>query len=553
MKKILILITIVFGRLSFAQTAQDIDQLYSSFDESHPAVAAAVIHKGKVIYQKAFGSTHLDHGIPATIDTKFQIGGLSKHFTAFAIYLLESQGKIAFDDDIRIYLPELPQYKRTITIHHLLSQTSGLPDFWTLKNIAGWHRDDVFTQTHAMEIIQKMTPAYDPGEQYIYSNTDQLLLAQIISKVSNMSYSKFMNQELFKPLKMDNTVVLDNFEQFIPNTAASYEPTSNGFQRSALNYGIVGPTNIYTSVSDLTKWELNMIDPTVGSKELIAKLYTHAQLNNGETMDALFGRLTMAQQLYHLERGVPNYYQTGTLGGYASSIFKFIDSEFTTIVLSSGIPYSGYLGMRTAYMFLEDQFTEPERIDFVKLKTKKFTNKQLKEYVGTYWNAKSGYSRTIALKDDTLRYVRGNSQSTILPLGEDQFQMISFGDEKVMVSFESTGDSKRMLVTIGDSDPVYAERKTSISYSSEDLEAFTGIYLCKPLDVVYQFAVEDGFLVAKNIRVGTIHFKPITNNLFESDQWFFGGIQFRKSGSQIDGFTLSQEEVPALWFEKISS
>ena len=551
MKRILVTL-ILCTNLSFAQSPSDIDELFVEFDENHPAVAMAVISKGEIIYQKAFGSIQLDHKIPATIDTKFQLGGLSKHFTAFAIFLLESRGELSLNDDIRRYIKELPEYENVITVDHLLAQTSGFPDFWAMKNIAGWHRDDVFTQQHALAIIRNMEPAFAPGEGYIYSNTNQLLLAEIISRASGKSYAEYLKSELFGPLQMNNTLVLEDFEQFIPNVAASYERIEGGFKRSALNYGIVGPTNIYSSIADLSKWELNLRNPKVGNTEMIQKMYRQCTLNDGSTMDPLFGQLNYSQQLWHRERGIPNYYQMGTLGGYASAIFKFIDSEFTTIVLSSGMSYSGYLGMQTAYLYLEDEFLSPGNINYEELRTRKLSNNQLKQFEGIYWNKESGYSRSIVLKNDTLRYVRAEgNESQLLPLSKNRFQMMSFGDETITITFEENDDVQTMALVIGDSAPVYSTKTPPFSCNEQELTPYTGTYYCKQLNTVYEFSIEDGHLSAQNIRVGKINFKPVKEGLFESDRWYFGGIQFHKTGPEITGFTLSMEEVPTLQFEKI--
>ncbi len=528
---------------------EEIDQLFEPFNRNdHPAVAATMIYKGEVVYKKAFGSVALDQKVPASVHTKFQLGGLSKHFTAFAVLLLEEQGKLSLNDDIRTHLPELPNYQKTITIDHLLSMTSGLPDFWALKNIAGWHRDDVFTQDHAMTLIKNSQPGFDPGEDYIYSNTDILLLAEIVSKVSGQSFASFTKEHLFDPLGMTNTLVKDDFEQFIPNVATSYEADGDGFKYSALNYGIVGPTNVYSTVDDLAKWELNMSDPKVGSRELIDKLYTVCVMNNGNTMNPLFGTITYSQQLFHEERGIMEVYQTGTLGGYASSIFKFRDQEFTAIVLSSGIPYSGYLGMRTAYMFLEDEFTEPEQVDYagesIKLKAK-----QLQQHTGMYWYERGGYSRSIELKNDTLRYVRGNgSESQLVPVSENEFLMITPGDERISVSFEGKKENKQMTFDIGESDPIISKRREPYSYSDENLRRLIGTYYCKPLNVVYEVAVEDGQLTASNIKAGKVTFKSIEKGLFEGDRWFFRSIRFDEDQ---DGFLLNTEEVRNLQFEKL--
>lgn len=531
---------------------EDINEIFAPFDrKDHPAVASVVLYQGKVVYQKAFGSTELDRFTPATIDTKFQLGGLSKQFTAFAILLLEEQGKITLSDDIRTYLPELPEYSEIITIDHLLTMTSGLPDFWSLKNIAGWHRDDVFTQEHALELIRKSHPGFTPGTDYIYSNTDLLLMAEIISKVSGKPFATFMEEEIFVPLDMTNTVVKDDFEQYIGNLASSYEPTADGFRPSPLNYGIVGATNVYATVADLAKWELNLINPRVGSKALIKKLYTPLKLNDGKTMNPLFGQLTYGQQLFHRERGIMEAYQTGTLGGYASSIFKFMEHDFSVIVLSSGIPYSGYLGMRTAYLFLEDHFTEPEMIDYASLSTQKLNNRQLKKHEGKYWISRSGYSRKIAMENDTLRYVRTDGRSSaLLPLSENTFQMYIPGDETILVHFKGRGTDKQMTFTIGESDPVAGNIIQEDPQKDLNLQYFSGTYYSPTLNVVYELTAAKDQLVASNMRAGKVILNPVQKGLFEGDRWFFSGIQFDPDGQ---GFTLNTEEVRGLRFEKLSN
>lgn len=551
MKRVFIAL-LLCANLGMAQSPADIDELFTDFDENHPAVAMVVIDKGEIIYQKAYGSIHLDHKIPATIDTKFQLGGLSKHFAAFAIFLLEDQGKLSMDDDIRKFITELPKYENVITIDHLLTQTSGFPDFWAMKNIAGWHRDDVFTQQHAMDIVTRMEPAFAPGEDFIYSNTNQLLLAEIISRVSGKSFAAFLKDELFDPLQMSNTLVMEDFEQFIPNVAGSYERAEDGFKRSSLNYGIVGPTNIYSSIADLAKWELNLSNPKVGSAEMIQRMYKQSKLNDGNTLDPLFGRLSYSQQLWHRERGIPNYYQSGRLGGYASAIFKFIDSDFTTIVLSSGMNYSGYLGMQTAYLYLEDEFLYPESIDYAALKTKKLSTKQLEEFEGTYWNQEEGYSRSLELKNDTLRYVRGpGNESALLPLSKNQFQMVGFGDEAIIVTFEKNEENQTMALVIGDSAPVYSSRVPSFSNGDQELDVYAGTYYCEALNTVYELGIDDGNLIAQNLKTGRINFTPVKEGVFESDRWFIGGIEFQKSGNEITGFTITNDQVPSLPFRKI--
>jgi len=528
----------------------ELDTIFSEFDRpNHPAVTALAIHKGEVVYQKAYGSTHLGYSSPATVDTKFQLAGMSKHFTAFAILLLEEQGKLSLTDDIREHLSWLPKYENILTIDHLLSATSGLSDFLGLKNLAGWHRDDVFTQMHSRNIIKGIKPAFDPGTDYLYSNTDQLLLAEIISSISGKPFSQFMQESVFSPLGMSNTQVADDFELFIPGVAGSYEADGNGgFKNSPMNYGIYGPTNVYSSVADLAKWELNLLDPKVGSLELVNRLYKTCKTRDGAALDSWNGRFSYAQQFYHWGHGVEEVYQIATLGGHSSNIFKFPEQEFTVIILSSGIGYSGYLGMELANHFIGDEFNDPENIDFASLETKKLKSKQLEKFTGVYWDDKACFSRRIEVRNDTLRYLRGDGRaSALLPLSSNQFQMMVGGGEVVILTFEEEEGQEKMNFSSGDVRISF--RKTiPAAYASEELASFTGRFYCQSLNVVYEVKLKKDLLIATNPKTGEFVLTPAMVNTFESNQEFFRSIHFKQDKS---AFVLETEDIKGVLFERI--
>lgn len=552
----LLFIFLSLSFFGFSQTEKEIDEIFSEInDSSRPAVAALIIHKGEVVYKKGFGNEHLDYESPTTPDTKFQLAGLSKHFTAFAIFLLEEQGELSFDDDIRKHIPELPEYDQTITIQHLLSQSSGLHGYWSLRPLTGMNYPDVFTHQQALKLIGKQQElGFEPGSDYSYGNTGQTLLAEIIERVSGQSFSTYAKESLFDPLGMSNTLFKDSFEQYIPNTAHSYEAVEGGFQEAPSNFGIVGPTNLFSTIEDLSKWELNMVNPKIGSKEMIEKMNSPAQLNDGTLLSPSYGTITLGHQLIHAERGVPKIYQTGTLGGYNSSIFKFLDQEFTVIVLSSGIPYNGYLGMGAAYLFLEDQFTGPASIDFQSLKSKKLSAKKLQKHEGTYWNWKGASARSIAVRADTLRYVRGpGNDSPLIPLSDNRFQMISPGDENIYVTFKVIDGQKRMEFNIEESDPLVFSIYEPVTYNSNELSQFTGTFHCKELSTVYQFDLKEDRLTASQLRNEDVTFTPIKTDLFDASAWYFGAIKYqRNSAGTIQGFWIQMDEVRNLWFEKIS-
>ncbi len=527
-----------------AMVNAELDSIFSEVDrQDHPAVTALAIHKGKVVYKKAFGSANLDYRTPATVDTKFQLAALSRHFTAFAILMLEEEGKLSSQDDIRKYLPTLPEYEHTITINHLLSMTSGLSDFWPMSDLIGLHEEDVLTQDQVMNTIGKLKPVFKPGECYIYGHTDQVLLAEIIAKVSDDSFAEFMSERLFEPLGMKNTEIKLTHHQLINGVAESYMSTDTGFRRSVINFGIYGPVNLYSTVDDLAKWELNLLNPKVGSKALVDRLFTPAKLNNGKYIDSWFGRFTYGQQFYHWGHGVDEIYQMGVLGGHTSSMFKFPDQEFTVIVLGSGMPYSGYLGMGLAEHFIGDDL-DPE---VANVKVGKLSAKKLARFTGLYWEDKSFLSRKIEVRNDTLRYVRGNGRSSaLLPVSDNKFRMKE--REDVFITF--VGANEKMNMQIESAKLLVSNFKqiNQATYTSDQLEALTGSYYNKLHNIVYYLNVENGQLVASHPRVGKVFLKPAMERVFEADRWFFGSIKFDENGV---GFTINSENAKGLRFEKI--
>ena len=136
--------------------ADKVDRLFSDYDNLQtPGAAVAIIQNGAVVYKKGYGSANLEYDIPITPQTVFHIASVSKQFTAFAILLLEQDGKLTLDDDIRRYIPEVPDFGKTITLRHLATHTSGLRDQWTLLSMAGWRLDDVITTEHILKIVSR--------------------------------------------------------------------------------------------------------------------------------------------------------------------------------------------------------------------------------------------------------------------------------------------------------------------------------------------------------------------------------------------------------------
>jgi CubicO group peptidase (beta-lactamase class C family)/putative intracellular protease/amidase len=540
------------------ETLKKIDKVFSEWENTTNklGVAGGLLKDGKVVYLKGFGNADLSRETPINTDTKFQIGAMAKQFTAFAILLLEDQGKLSLSDDVRKYIPELPDFGHKITIKHLLSQSSGLHDFMALKEIVGWREKDVFTQKDALDLIfgQKVLD-YEPGTKFSQTTSGFILLAEVVKQVTGQTLAEFSQEHIFQPLKMSNTLFCDDHERIIPNVAISYQTTKNGLKYNPINYSTVGTTNLYTSVTDMSRWYLNFENPKVGSKKMIEKLRSPVTLNDGKTtFNPTSGRLIYGQQYQHAERGLPKIWTYGLEGGYASNIFIFPNQKVTAFVLGNNIRYNGGLAMDMASEVLGIDFPEPENIDFNKVKTIKMSPQQLEVYSGFYWDNERVGARSVYVKNDALYYqtLGSNIESRLVPISENTFQMMLESDDVVMVKFRKESGKMKMIYTSGASDEYVYEYYTPKTYSANDLDEFLGTYYCQALKVSYTLAQNEKGLFTSNKNQPIINFTPIQSDLFLSSARNLGGIRFvRDKQQKITGFYINSDKIKNLLFEKI--
>ncbi len=559
-KKIVIKLFILTSFIFYSNVkAQDkvnpavFDEIFKEWENStKPGVAAGVVSNGKVIYLKGFGNADVQNNIKITPQTKFQIDDFAKQFTILAILLLEQEGKISFEDDIRKYIPKLPNYKHTLKIKHLLNHSSGLNNLNIIKELSGYRSGDVFTQLDALKLIGSQKQLnYIPGTDFSYLNSDTeiILFAEIITTASKKSFIEYTSENIFKPLQMNNTA-FNNERNLLENIAISYE-VGEQLKYNPVNDLTIGATNLFASAEDLAKWYLSYTKPSV-LKQLINKLDTHVTLDNGKKFNSSWGTMTYGRYFDHSERGIQKMWQYGLIGGYASNIFRFYTEELTTFVIGNNNRYNGSPAMQTAYKFLENVFTEPAIIDFSKIKLKKISNKSLKKHEGFYWDKKSGLARQIYVKNDTLRYKRleSNRETLLVPLGKNKFQFMVNSDDKIILEFNN--EKRTISIIIGNSDKILYNKYKPEEYSNDKLNNYTGTFYSKELDIVYTFALENSNLVSQNLRNGTTQFYSIKNDIFRSNTLTLSSIKFvRNTKNKIIGFTINTDGIKDLYFDKI--
>jgi len=341
MKKAAVLLVLTILTISaFAQSPSSpdiqarVDRLFAQWDKpDSPGASLAVIKDGAVIYKRGYGQANLEFGIPNAPDTAFYLCSTSKQFTAMAIALLEEQGKLRLDDDIRKYVPEMPSYSRPITISHLIHHTSGLREYFTLWGMAGRNVADSITEEENLALLARQkSPNFTPGDQYSYNNSGYFLLSVIVKRVSGKSLRDFAAEHIFQPLGMNNSQYQDDRTILIPRRADSYLPKAGGgFALGKTNFDLVGSGGIYTTVEDLAKWDQNFYHNKLGKggPSLIARVLTKSRLNSGQEHFYAFG---LGVNQY---RGEQINDHSGSFIGYRTELLRFPEHRFSVIVLSN--------------------------------------------------------------------------------------------------------------------------------------------------------------------------------------------------------------------------
>src|SRR5690349_21458026 len=280
------------GASSADTLTRTVDHIFDAWRSTDmPGCALGVSRGGRVVYEHGYGMANLETGTPITPASIFHVASVSKQFTAMAIMLLARDGKLSVDDDIRKYLPEIPDYGTRITIRHLLTHTSGLRDQWELLALArGRFEEDRITEADVMDIVPRQTALnFTPGSEYVYSNTGFTLLGVIVKRVSGKSLRDFADERIFKPLGMASTHFQDDYTMLVRGRTSAYAPRAAGWRVSIPNYDTYGATSLFTTVGDLLKWEANLDNPTVGDRALIARMETPTPLTGGDTSNYGFG------------------------------------------------------------------------------------------------------------------------------------------------------------------------------------------------------------------------------------------------------------------------
>lgn len=528
-------------------TAEKINQQFEQQQKGNvPAAAIVVVEKGKVIYQKSFGNANLEHGIAATTVTKFQMGDICNQFVAYAVLKLQEKGKLSLDDDIRKHLPDFPNYGQTVTIRHLLMHQHGLPDYMTLQWIGGWGTATIRSHNEVIKLMKRQPELVaEPGKEFNYNSTGFVIAAEIIERVAGESFAKFAEKNIFTPLKMSNSLFYENPTLILDNKSIVYREVGEIFFLDQMYYHSLPSTNFYTTVEDLGKWMIHL----QGKGAVVQQFNTESVALEGE--ESSFGLGQFVDDL----GGVKRLHHNGLAYGNLTYMARFPKHDFGVAVVSNNSNFnSSEAALAVAELLLKEHITietptESPVAESAEVIYKNLNTKQLTEFAGHYWNDDYFYNRQIALKNDTLFYVRNGVERALGALDDHTFGIL--GRDDVRIVFGKKNGAKTMVFHFSGYEYHY-EAYVPVTYTSTDLNAFAGIFFAKEIGTAYEVSTKDNQLTINNLRTTDIPFTPIKDGIFVSGTWWFSNVTFEKDNTgTVTGFRLSTSDVKGLLFEKI--
>ena len=442
-----------------------VDQLFAEWNQpTSPGVALAVTRDSEIIYKQGYGMANLEYDIPITTTSIFDIASVSKQFAAFAIAMLSHEGKFSLDDDIRTYLLDLPDFGHTITIRHLLHHTSGLRDWVQSLVIAGVGMEDVISFRHILKMARHQNALnFEPGSEFLYSNTGYNLLAEIVETVTGDSFREWMDTNIFKPLGMTDSHFHDDHQMILKNRAYSYQAAENGeFKHAVNNTTALGSSSLYSTVEDLAKWILNFDNTRISEQIVIEQMPQRGVLNNGEQIDYAFG-LNIGEY-----RGLKTIGHSGSWRGFRSHLMRFPDQRFGVVILCNLDTFNPlHLAERVADIYLADvlapvETTEPDKAleSNEGVESEPLVPEQLTEFEGDYYTEELDTTYTISVHGNQLVAQHIRHDDILLTYAEDYFLGDAWFFSEVRFTRDETGRVIGFRLTGNRVRNLYFERKT---------------------------------------------------------------------------------------------
>jgi CubicO group peptidase (beta-lactamase class C family) len=464
----------LFFTLSQAQSLESkIDKiLRTQFKTNETGVSALVAKDGNVIYRKAFGKADLELDVDMTSKNVFEVGSITKQFTSVAILMLLEEGKLSLDDEITKFIPTYPTNGKKITIHHLLTHTSGIKSYTSMQRFGEVMTIDE-TPLKFIDFFKNEPMDFDPGEKYLYNNSGYFILGYIVEKVSGISYPKFIQERIFDAIDMKSSYY-GSHKKLIKNRASGYQKGAEFSNAQYISLTLpYAAGSIMSNVDDMLKWQTAITNNVFLKKATIDKAFTNYTLINGDKINYGYGwSINEINDVPTIEHG-------GAIPGYLS-MGVFVPSKNIYVILFSncGCQSPTNTALEIAALAIDKPRQGEEN-------TVNLSTEQLNTWVGTY-EFDNKVLRYITLKEGQLYSKREGSPKSfkIYPTSPNTF---SFKEGFISYYFSMNDGKKSVLFKnrINKEKGVYVDKqapkeKELITVSADILRSYEGVFEIQP-------------------------------------------------------------------------
>jgi CubicO group peptidase (beta-lactamase class C family) len=513
-----------------------VDSLFRQWNgTTSPGCAVGVARNGSPVLRRAYGMADLEHDVPNTPSTVFEAGSVSKQFTAAAIVLLARQGRLSLDDDVRRWVPEVPDYGTPITLRNLLTHTSGLRDWGVVAELGGWPRGSrVHTHAHVLEIVSRQRELnFTPGAEYLYSNTGYNLLAIVAERASGTSLAEYSRREIFGPLGMTSTQWRDDYTRIVPGRAIAYGWREGGYRQQMPFENVYGNGGLLTTVDDLLRWNQALDSGTLAGLDT---LETRGVLTSGRRIEYALGLMVGDH------RGVREIAHSGATAGYRAYLARYPDAGLSVALLcNAGNGDPGALALRTAELYLADRMSDaaeaPASAPYA------IAAAELERRAGLFRDRRTGAPLLVRMADGRLRTSTG---AELLPVAPADFRLSSGAGR---LEFTDAPDGLVRVVR-PDGDTLLYEPAPAPDTSAAALAAYAGEYYGDEAQAAYTVEVANGRLLLRQRPDRTIPLLPAYADGFAGP----GGavVRFiRGADGRVEAFTITLERVRRLRFDRV--
>jgi len=513
---------------------RQVDSLFSHYARTDaPGLAVAVVRDGRIVLARGYGLADLEHRIPITPSTVFDVASVSKQFAGLAIAMLVEQGKVRLEDDVRRYIPELPELERPITINHLVHHTSGLRDWPGTLAVAGWRFDDVISFDQILRMARHQRSLnFVSGAEYTYSNTGYNLLTEVVQRVTGQPFRQWTDAQFFTPLAMRRTVFRDDHTMVIPDRASGYARAADGSWRATTNnLTALGSSSMMSTVEDLARWVINFDSARVAGASALAMARTRGVLNDGRTIPYAFG-------LSHGEyRGVPTVGHSGSWASFATYVVHFPAQRAGVVVLANTPTVNASrAAFQVADIVLGAALGPAAEPAGAPAKPMQLTAAVLDPLAGTYRLGPGWYVNI--RREGTGLTAQASNEGRVLMVAASasEFWVAAYNASMTFVRDEA--GKATSLTFRGTTSP----RMPDIEPPAAPLTDYTGEYFSEELDATYRAHVRNDSLVLEHRRHGTI---PLTRRWDEDfgAAWPLRSVAFRRDGAgRVTGFVVNVDE-----------